>query len=128
MLNFSLITFEYCSLYNGAMEEESSQMWLPQFCTLFWYWAILYLIVKTICRLKAALWGKNVHQVMKICFLGILKKRYIYLLVQKKSKLCLWYIDIFLIWTGTWEELKRFQQEFSSLHPSVKFYFFYSEK
>ena len=47
---------------------------------------------------------------------------YIYYLTQEKCKLYLTYIDdIFLIWTGTLNELNKFVAKINQLHLSIKF-------
>lgn len=55
-------------------------------------------------------------------FMGVFEAEYIYHRIKNKSLLYLRYIDdIFMIWTGTTQELKRFTDEINQVHPSIKF-------
>ena len=57
-------------------------------------------------------------------FMGMLEERYIYPLIKKISYFYLRYIDdIFLIWTGTTDQLMKFKQQINEVHPSIKFDF-----
>ena len=60
-------------------------------------------------------------------FMGMFEENYIYRLILGKFKLYLSYIDdIFLIWTGTLDELNKFIAKINQAHPSIKFDFNYS--
>ena len=62
-------------------------------------------------------------------FMGMFEERYIYLLIKKISNFYLRFIDnIFLIWTGTTDQLMTFKQQINEVHPSIKFDFDFSNK
>ena len=57
-----------------------------------------------------------------IFIMGKYEETHIYPLINKKSLLYLRYIDdIFLIWTGTKEELEKLMNHLNKIHPSIKF-------
>ena len=61
--------------------------------------------------------------------MGMFVERYIYPLIKKLSNFYLRFIDvIFLIWTGTTDQLMKFKQQFNKVHPSIKFNFNFSNK
>ena len=50
------------------------------------------------------------------------ERKYIYPLTEEKSLICFRYSDdIFLIWTGTKNELDQFFKDLNEKHPSIKF-------
>ena len=54
--------------------------------------------------------------------MGKFEETFFYPLINKKSLLYLRYIvDIFLIWTGTKEELDKLMNHLNKIHPSIKF-------
>ena len=54
--------------------------------------------------------------------MGQFEKKHIYQKIRNKSLKYLRYIDdIFMIWTGTAAELKRFTEEINKVHHSIKF-------
>ena len=62
-------------------------------------------------------------------FMGMFEERYIYPLIEKISNFYLRFIDdIFLIWTGTTDQLMKFKQQINEVHPSIKFDFNFSNK
>ena len=62
-------------------------------------------------------------------FMAEFENKYIYPRIQGKCPLYLRYIDdIFLIWQGTFEELKKFFSEINLVHPTIKFETVYSRK
>ena len=62
-------------------------------------------------------------------FMSKFEESKIYPLIKDKCKTYLRFIDdIFMIWSGTEEELKQFTQEINSLHDSIKFTVEYSKK
>ena len=62
-------------------------------------------------------------------FMGMFEERYIYPLIEKISIFYLRFIDdIFLIWTGTTDQLMKFKQQINEVHPSIKFDFNFSNK
>ena len=62
-------------------------------------------------------------------FMGMFEERYIYPLIEKISNFYLQFIDdIFLIWTGTTDQLMKFKQQINEVHPSIKFDFNFSNK
>ena len=55
-------------------------------------------------------------------FLGKFEEQFIYPIIQNLHKICLRYIDdIFMIWTGTKEQIHTFINELNNKHPSIKF-------
>ena len=61
--------------------------------------------------------------------MGMFEERYIYPLLEKISNFYLRLInDIFLIWTGTTDQLMKFKQQINEIQPSVKFDFNSSNK
>ena len=62
-------------------------------------------------------------------FMGMFEERYIYPLIEKISNFYLRFIDdIFLIWTGTTDQLMKFKQQINEVHPSIKFDYNFSNK
>ena len=62
-------------------------------------------------------------------FMGMFEERYIYPLIEKISNFYVRFIDdIFLIWTGTTDQLMKFKQQINEVHPSIKFDFNFSNK
>ena len=64
-------------------------------------------------------------------FFKNLYKEDTYILLPKKypPNFCLEFIDdIFLIWTGTTDQLMKFKQQINEVHPSIKFDFNFSNK
>ena len=62
-------------------------------------------------------------------FMGMFEERYIYPLIEKISNFYLRFIDdIFLIWTGTTDQLLKFKQQINEVHSSKKFDFNFSNK
>ena len=82
---------------------------------------------KNYLQIKGCAMGTKCASTYTNIFLGIFKENYIYHLIKEKCKLCLRYIDdIFLIWTGTLNELNVFIAKINKVHPSIKFDFNYS--
>ena len=62
-------------------------------------------------------------------FMGMSEGRYLYPLIEKISNFYVRFIDgIFLIWTGTTDQLMKFKQQINEVHPSIKFDFNFSNK
>ena len=62
-------------------------------------------------------------------FMGMFEERYICPLIEKISNFYVRFIyDIFLIWTGTTDQLMKFKQQINEVHPSIKFDFNFSNK
>ena len=62
-------------------------------------------------------------------FMGMFEERYIYPFIEKMSKFYLQFIDdIFLIWTGTTDQLMKLKQQINEVNPPIKFYFNFSNK
>ena len=62
-------------------------------------------------------------------FMGKFEELHIYPNILSKTLLYLRYIDdLFFIWKGTEEELKRFSQEINQVHRTIKFDYTYSNK
>ena len=54
-------------------------------------------------------------------FMGMCEEIYIYPLIKTMCKVYLRFIDyIFLIWTGTTDQLMKFKQQINEVHPSIK--------
>ena len=61
--------------------------------------------------------------------MGMFEERYIYPLIEKISNVYLQFIDdMFLIGTGTTDQLMKFKQQINEVHPSVKFDFNFPNK
>ena len=61
--------------------------------------------------------------------MGMFEERYINPLIKKISNFYMRFIDdIFLIWTGTTDQLMKFKQQIHDVHPSVKFDFNFFNK
>ena len=60
-------------------------------------------------------------------FIWVCLKKDTYLPIETMSKFYLRFIDIFLIWTGTADQLMNFKQQINEIYPSLKidFKFFY---
>lgn len=59
-------------------------------------------------------------------FIGVFKENYIYHLIQEKRNIYQKYIaNLFVIWTGTLHELKKFKLEINQAHQSIKYEFNY---
>ena len=55
-------------------------------------------------------------------FMGMFEEHHIYPRILNKTRIFLRYIDdLFFIWKGTEEELKRFFEDINQVHPSIKF-------
>ena len=62
-------------------------------------------------------------------FMGIFEEKFIYPLINNMIRLYLRFInDIFIIWTGTLDQLLEFKQQVNEVHPSIKFDFKFSNK
>ena len=62
-------------------------------------------------------------------FMGKFEELHIYPRILDKTRIFLRYIDdLFLIWKGSEEELKRFFTELNQVHPTIKFDYHYSTK
>ena len=62
-------------------------------------------------------------------FMGMCEEIYIYPLIKTMCKVYLRFIDyIFLIWTGTTDQLMKFKQQINEVHPSIKVDFNFSNK
>ena len=80
-------------------------------------------------QIKGCAWAQNVHQATQIYYGYVLRKIYISPLIEKISNFYLRFIDdIFLIWTGTTDQLMKFKQQINEVHPSIKFDFNFSNK
>ena len=54
-------------------------------------------------------------------FMGMFEERYIYSLFEIMFKCYLRFMDaIFLVWTGTADQLMKFKQQINKIHPSIK--------
>ena len=61
--------------------------------------------------------------------MGMCEEIYIYPLIKTMCKVYLRFIDyIFLIWTGTTDQLMKFKQQINEVHPSIKVDFNFSNK
>ena len=62
-------------------------------------------------------------------FMGMFEERYIYPFIEKISNFYLRFIEgIFLIWTGTTDQLMKFKQQINEVHSPIKFDFNFSNK
>ena len=53
-------------------------------------------------------------------FMGMFEERHIYPRILNKTRLFLRYIDdLFFIWKGTADELKKFLEEINEVHPTI---------
>ena len=61
-------------------------------------------------------------------FMGKFEETYIYPRILHKTRIFLRFIDdLFFVWKGTEEELKRFLEEINKVHPTIKFDYTYSK-
>ena len=62
-------------------------------------------------------------------FMRMIKETYIYSVIEAVYKFNLQFInDIFLIWTGTTDQLIKFKQQINDVHLSIKFAFNFFNK
>ena len=79
-------------------------------------------MTKTTFKLKDVQWGTICAPPFANIFMGKFGETFIYPYIQNLCIVYLRYIDdLFLIWTGTEEQLKDFVMNFNSQHPSIKF-------
>ena len=63
-----------------------------------------------------------------IIFMANFELKYIYPYIKDKTKMFLRFIDdLFMIWTGSEQELLNFMSDLNKRHPSIKFKFKYSQ-
>ena len=80
-------------------------------------------------QIKGCVMGTKCAPSYANIFMGMFEERYIYPLLEKISNFYLRFIDdIFLIWTGTRDQLMKFKQQINEIHPSIKFDFNFSNK
>ena len=61
-------------------------------------------------------------------FMANFELKYIYPYIKDKTKMFLSFIDdLFMIWTGSEQELLDFMSDLNKKHPSIKFKFKYSQ-
>ena len=61
-------------------------------------------------------------------FMANFELKYIYLYIKDKTKMFLRFLDdLFLIWTGSEQELLDFMNDLNKKHPSIKFKSKYSQ-
>ena len=78
-------------------------------------------------RIKGCAMGTKCGPSYANILMGMFEERYIYPLIEKISNFYLRFIDdIFLIWTGTTDQLMKFKQQIHEVHPSIKFDFNFS--
>ena len=62
-------------------------------------------------------------------FTGIFEEMFIYLLVNNMTRLYLQFIGgIFIVWTGTFDQMLEFKQRISEVYPSIRFDFKFLNK
>ena len=89
---------------------------------------------QTYLQIKGCAMGTKCASSYANIFMGMLEERYIYPLIEKISNFYLRFIDdIFLIWTGTTDQLMKFKQQINEVPPpppppSIKFDFNFSNK
>ncbi|XP_066931363.1 uncharacterized protein [Clytia hemisphaerica] len=80
-------------------------------------------------QIKGCAMGTKCAPTYANLFMSQFEESNIYPLLTEKCKTYLRFIDdIFMIWSGTEEELKRFIQEINTLHETIKFTADYSKK
>ena len=140
--NNILVTMDVRSLYTNIPHEEGikavettlARKGLPTRVIITFLRLILTLnnfIFNTInyLQIKGCAMGTKCAPTYANIFMGIFEETYIYGLIKEHCKLYLRYIDdIFLIWTGTINELKDFIEKINQVHPSIKFDFNFSKQ
>ena len=62
-------------------------------------------------------------------FMANFELKYIYLYIKDKTKMFLRFLDdLFLIWTGSEQELLDFMNDLNKKHPSIKFEFKHAQR